>query len=67
MLDLWSSKKMEGFMGMTASGVGSDSKPFTVLVACRKIEGKHTAEKIAEEYDEIMQKWNLSSKVKTNI
>ncbi len=28
--------------GDHASGVGSDSKPFTVLLACGKIEGKHT-------------------------
>ena len=63
MLDLWSSKKMEGYLGVTASGVGSEYDPFTVLLACKKIEGKHTAAKILEEYEEIVQEFELSSKV----
>lgn len=64
-LDLWSSKSMNGYLGVSLSGVNDDFKPFNFVLACREVKERHTSENILRVYEEIIQSWNLSSKIET--
>lgn len=55
---------MDGYLGISVNGVTSNFEPFTCLLACRNIVGSQTAIKIAEIYDDVIQEWGVSTKVK---
>ena len=42
-IDLWSSKLMDGYMGVSISGVNENFMPFNFVLACREIIGSHTS------------------------
>lgn len=62
-LDLWSSKSMDGFLGFTCSAVTENYESFTCLLACRKVEGSHTGQRILDEYENVTAEWEISEKV----
>jgi hypothetical protein len=64
-MDIWSSKSMEGYIGLSASFVTDSFEPFVCLLALRRIYGRHTGEAIAAEYDAIAREWNIPNKVIT--
>lgn len=65
-IDLWSSRDMRSFIGITGHFV----KNFvleSVMVACKRFKGRHTAENIYEMYEDILSKYNLGSGISTII
>ena len=66
-MDIWSSKNMEGYIGLSASFLTDSFESFVCLLALRRIYGRHTGEAIAAEYDIKAREWNVSNKVLTEL
>lgn len=62
-IDLWSSKSMDGYLGLSVAGVTRAFVPFKYYLACRNIKGRHTGQSILAEYEDIVQSWGLQNKV----
>ncbi len=64
MMDLWSFKSMEGFLGVSCSAVTCDCEPFTTFLSLREMPKNHTASAIFAEYESVIEDWEISKKVK---
>ena len=64
-LDIWSSRQMRSYIGITGHFI-DNWKLNNVVLSCKRFHGRHTAHNIMQEYEEIRQHFNISSKV-TNI
>jgi len=62
-LDIWSSRRMHAYMGISIHFITDGWKLLTYLLACSKMSGSHTADNIQSEYDSIVSKYNLTGKV----
>ena len=62
-LDIWSSRRMHAYIGISIHFVTDGWKLLTYLLACSKMSGSHTADNIQSEYDSIVSKYNLTGKV----
>lgn len=60
-LDIWSSKNMMGFIGFSCSTVTNDFERQNMFLSMRKLEGRHTADKIFAEYQDTLEEWSISS------
>ena len=54
---------MDGYLGVSCVGVTDDFKPFHCVLACKKMEGRHTATAIIAEYEAVLEAWRLQNKV----
>lgn len=61
-LDLWSSRQMRGFIGITGHFIMNWTLK-TVMVACKRVRGSHTAVKIREEYEECVACFSIGDKI----
>ena len=61
-LDIWSSKKLDGCLGVSVAGMKSDFSLFKAYFACRNMKRRHTGLAILRIYEEIIQ-WGLQNKV----
>ena len=52
-IDLWSNRQMKSFIGITGHYI-LDWTLKSVMLACKRFKGKHTADNIAKEFDETM-------------
>ena len=59
-LDLW---QMRSFIGITAHFV-CNWKLQSAMLSCSRFKGRHTGESIFQEYENTMETFNISSKVK---
>jgi len=64
-MDLWSSKTMRGYLGISCTGVTEDYEPFNAFLTLRPMQGSHTGEAIFAEYESVMKDWNITNKVNT--
>ncbi|XP_011706019.1 PREDICTED: zinc finger BED domain-containing protein 1-like [Wasmannia auropunctata] len=64
--NLWTSTANDGIITITAHFIYDDDIKSAVLET-RKVVGHHTAEHIAEELDEMLQKWNIREKIVTMV
>lgn len=64
-LDIWSSRRMHGYMGITCHFVTNswEIKSLLALLACSKMQGRHTGENILAEYEEVISFYGLEDKV----
>lgn len=62
-MDIWSSKFMVGYRGISVSAVTSNYIPFPCFLSIREMPKSHTAATIFAEYEHVMEEWNLSKKV----
>ena len=62
-IDLWSSKSMDGYLGLSVSGIDKNFVPFKAYLACCHVQGSHTGKRILSEYEDIVQNWGLQNKV----
>lgn len=60
-MDIWSSKSMDGYIGFTCSAVTQDFEKFVVFLGLRKMTGRHTSQAILAEYEQLLINWKLSS------
>ena len=63
-IDIWSSKKMDGYLGISITGIKSDLTLFNAYLACKNMKGRHTGLAILRMYEEVVQLWGLQNKVK---
>ncbi|VDI47048.1 Hypothetical predicted protein [Mytilus galloprovincialis] len=52
-IDLWSSRQMRGFLGITGHFI-LDWAMKSVMICCKRFKGRHTAESIRSEYEEVV-------------
>ena len=64
-IDLWSSRQMRGFLGITGHYI-LDWSMKSVMFACSRFRGRHTADNIAQQVDETIACFDLGRKI-TNI
>ena len=62
-LDIWSSRRMHGYMGITCHFVTDSWEIKSLLLACSKLQGRHTGENIVAEYEEVISFYGLEDKV----
>lgn len=62
-IDLWTSRSMVGFMGMTVHFIDANYNLKSRVLTCEKIEGRHTAENIAMLYDHVTTRYNITGKI----
>jgi len=61
-LDIWSDRRLRSYFGITLHTIIKDEyKSF--LISFERLEGKHSADKIAAEFDRVIQLYNLKDKV----
>ena len=61
-LDLWSNRQMRAFLGITGHCI-TEWQLKSVMLACSRFKGKHTAEKILQEYEETVSSFEIGHKV----
>ena len=64
--DLWSDRRLRSFLGVTAHIACGDKDSYTLksfLLDCRRFTGKHCGERIAAEFDEIVEEYHISNKI----
>ena len=61
-IDLWSNRQMRGFLGITAHFI-TDWTLNSVMLACSRFRGHHTAENISEHVDDTVASFAISRKL----
>ncbi|XP_078026436.1 zinc finger BED domain-containing protein 4-like [Epinephelus lanceolatus] len=64
--DLWSDRRLRSFLGVTAHIACEDKDSYSLksfLLDCRRFTGKHCGERIASEFDEIVEEYGISNKI----
>lgn len=64
-IDLWTNRQMRSFIGITGHLI-IDWAMHSVMLACKRFKGRHTAENIRQQYEETISTFELASKI-TNI
>lgn len=63
--DLWSDRTMRSFFGVTAHGLNQEGDQLeSFLLDCRRFCGRHSGDNIAIAFDEIIDEYDIASKVK---
>lgn len=62
-LDLFSSQSMDGYLAISVSYVKPNFQTETALLDCVSFKGRHTAVNIYNEYENIVEKFNIKHKV----
>ncbi len=65
-VDIWTSRDMRSYLGVTAHYV-QDFQLKKAMLSCIRFRGSHTAENIAEQYDSLIEEYDLRGKVLTII
>ncbi|XP_069103066.1 zinc finger BED domain-containing protein 4-like [Argopecten irradians] len=61
-IDLWSNRQMRGFMGITGHYI-LDWTMKSVMICCKRVRGKHSAENIRNEYEEAIACFGIGCKI----
>ena len=64
-IDLWSNRQMRGFIGITGHFILNWTME-SVMLACKRFTGRHTAENIRQQYEETVASFDIGEKI-TNI
>lgn len=65
-VDIWSDRKMRGFLGITAHWLGNREGGLVLksaLLACNRFSGSHTGERICEEFEQICEEYKIKRKL----
>ena len=65
-VDIWSSRGMRAYIGIIAHYI-LDYKPESVMLACKRFKGSHTAENILVTYQHIVANFGIEHKIGTVI
>ena len=67
-VDIWTDRRMHSFMAITAHGIicerGNDCYLTSLLLACVRITGSHTGDKIREEFDTVIENHGIQNKLR---
>lgn len=61
-IDLWSNRQMKSFIGITGHMLINYSLQ-SVLFACNRVKGRHTAANILSHYEEVIASFNIGHKI----
>ena len=61
-IDLWSSRQMRGYLGVTVHYL-RDWTMQTAMLVCKRFRGSHTGENISKEFQQLVEDYDVSSKV----
>jgi len=61
-IDIWSSRHMRGFLGITAHFIVGWTL-HSQMLCCKRFKGKYTAENIRQHYEEILDQFGISEKI----
>ena len=61
-INLWSNRQMRAFLGITGHYI-INWKLNSIMLACSRFKGKHTADKIQQEYEETVSCFEIGHKV----
>lgn len=61
-IDLWSNRQMKGYLGITGHFL-LDWSLKSVMIACKRFKGRHTAERIRQEYEEAIAYYEIGEKI----
>ncbi|KAL3048825.1 hypothetical protein OYC64_008329 [Pagothenia borchgrevinki] len=65
-VDIWSDRKMRGFLGVTAHYLEQDEERIELksnLLACDRFKGSHTAERLCEQFEAICDEYSIKNKI----
>ena len=62
-VDIWSSRQMRSFLGITAHYISPDWELRSAMLACKPFSGRHTAENISAQFEETLTVFDISTKV----
>ena len=62
-LDIWSSRRMHAYLGITCHFVTKEWEVLSLLIACSQLHGRHTGENILSEFEEVVSRAGISPKV----
>ena len=65
--DIWTDRTMRSYLGVTAHIFGKNPKTgktglLSLLLTCQQFKGRHTGERIAEKFDNVIDDFNLNTK-----
>ena len=63
-IDLWSNRQMRSYLGITGHYISNDWNLESVMLACNRVTGRHTADNIMMWYEEIISAFGVMEKVK---
>lgn len=64
-VDVWTNRQMASFLGMTGHFILNTTwTPTSVLLACSKVVGRHTAVNLLKHYQEVIDRLEIALKVK---
>ena len=61
--DFWTSNNNESYCGITGHWIDSEWKLISVTLGCLLVEERHTAENVANFYEEFASTWNITDKI----
>lgn len=61
-IDLWSNRDMRGYMGITGHFI-LDWALKSVMICCKRVKGRHTADNIRMEYEEVISCFDVGHKI----
>lgn len=61
-VDIWTNRTMRAYIGITGHFT-EDFQLQSVMLACRRFEGLHTAENVLSNYQDIIEQFNLDGQV----
>ena len=62
-LDIWSSRRMHGYLGITCHFVSSNWQIQSFLLCCKQIKGRHTGDSISLESESVTEEYGITTKV----
>ena len=62
-LDLWTSRRMHGYFGITVHFENDEWKMKSYLLCCKQMKGRHTGESIHMEYESVLEYYDIEEKV----
>ena len=62
MIDTWSNRQMRSFIGITVQYL-SGWKVEQAMLACKRFKGRHTAENVVSNYEEVLSDYEIGNKI----
>lgn len=61
--DIWTDRKMRSFCGITGHYLADDITLKSCLLSCDRFTGRHTGERIADKFQEVLQSFKIEKKI----
>jgi len=62
-IDIWSSRRMHGYLGVTCHFLTRSWQLESVLLCCSHLQGRHTGANILAEFEEVAEKYSIVQRI----